>query len=142
MMDAKVISANLREKDQQEAINLGLNPVKGVFFSYRNGFLRRTVLLNDKPVAIFGVSGSPLGMVGYPYLITSKDVLNISPIKFSRIYKQQVEVMKNLYPYLENYVDASYEGACRMLSIAGFELTGPVSVNGSDFYRFHMKGNI
>jgi len=63
-----------------------------------------------------------LGQVGTPWLLTSDAVKNISPLKFTRIYQQEVGKMKRLFPVLENYVDAEYNGAIRLLKIVGFEL--------------------
>lgn len=138
--DVFSLADSLRENDKQEALKLSLDPVYGLMYSFKNGFYRRTAFIDGVPAAMWGVCGSPLGIFGMPYLITSTEVLKISPIQFSRVYKKEVEVMKNLYPYLENFVDASYSGAVRMLKIAGFELSEPVTINGSDFLRFSMKG--
>lgn len=140
--DVEILSESLREQDKLESLRMGFDPVVALEYSFTHGFLRRTALLDDKPVAMWGVCGTPLGIYGMPYLITGDGVLKVSPITFSRIYKKEVEVMKQLYPHLENFVDESYLGAVRMLKIAGFELSEPLKINGHNFLRFSMKGNI
>lgn len=137
---AKELAQNLRQGDRQEALGLGLVPEKAVFFSYRGGLWRRTALIDNQVAAMWGVAGCPMGLVGQPYLITSPVCEEILPIRFARIYKQEVSVMTKLFPILENYVDASYEGAVRMLRIAGFSLKGPCKVPPFDkeFYQFTM----
>lgn len=124
-----------------EALGLGLDPEKAVFFSYRGGLWRRTALINGRVAAMWGLAGTPMGLVGQPYLITSPVCQEISPIRFARVYREEVKTMKKLFPILENYVDASYEGAVRMLRIAGFELKGPRKVPPFDkeFYQFRMS---
>jgi hypothetical protein len=89
---------------------------------------------------MWGVAGISLGIKGMPYLITSPLSETISPIKFAKIYTSQVKEMKKLFPVLENYVDASYTGAVRMLSLAGFRLD-PVTINNNDFFKFSMVGD-
>ena len=136
----KELALNLRQADRQEALALGLDPAKATYFAYRSGLWRRTALIDNQVAAIWGVAGTPMGLIGQPFLITSPVCEAISPVKFARIYKQEVEVMKQLFPVLENYVDASYEGAVRMLRIAGFQLIGPDKVPPFNqyFYKFRM----
>ena len=45
--------------------------------------------------------------------------------------------MNSVFPVLENYVDAKYDEAVRLLKIVGFELT-PQKINGNDFYKYKM----
>lgn len=80
--------------------------------------------------------GSALGLVGQPYFLTGPSIEKINPMKFSRLYKQEVQEMQKIFPILENYVDATYLGAIRMLKIAGFRLSDPINVNGNYFRRF------
>ena len=138
---AKELSLTLRENDKLEAQAMGLNPVKGCFDVYRRAIWRMTGLIDGKVAAMWGIAGNPLGDVGQVYLITGTEVEKISPLRFARIYKEQVEVMKTIFPILENYVDARYEGAIRLLKIAGFELSGPFEIEPTKalFYKFRIQ---
>jgi len=127
----------LRQKDRQEAISLGLNPERGLYVAYRASAYRSTAIIDGQVAAVWGVAGPLLGFTGQPYLITGEAISLISPIKFAKIYINEVQKMKKLFPVLENYVDASYEGAVRMLKIAGFTFT-PIKLNNHDFFKFSM----
>lgn len=126
----------IRVGDRQEAISLGLDPEKALFYAYKHSLLRRTAFVDGEVAAMWGVSGTPLALVGQPFLITGLASELISPLRFARIYKRQAEEMSSLFPVLENYVDASYDGAVRLLEISGFTLSGPITFNGNEFYRF------
>lgn len=133
----KELSLSMRQSDRDELIKLGVNPHDGLSLSYEFSVIRKTALFEDKVVAMWGVFGTPTGMTGQPYLLTSPLIEDISVFKLARIYKNEVSQMKKLFPVLQNYVDASYTGAVRMLKIAGFILE-PVTLNGNEFYKFTM----
>ena len=130
---------NLREKDKKEATALGYKPYVAVIETYRKAFFKKTALIGDNVVAIWGVIGSPITAIGYPYLITSNYIYKISPLKFIRLYKQEVEEMKKYYSTLENYVDASYEEAIKALKLAGFTLTDRIDFNDHNFIKFSLR---
>src|ERR1700744_4390146 len=136
--DIKKLVENIRDKDRLEALALGFEPEEGLNYCYDYSVYRRTALVNGKVAAMWGIGGDLFGAVGRPYFVTSYDAEKISPIKFARIYKQEVEAMRTFFPMLENYVDASYAGAIRMLEIAGFDLDGLhyLGPDKSPFYRF------
>lgn len=133
---AEELTKSLRENDKLEAVRIGLDPETAVLHSYNYGLYRKTGLITGKVAAMWGVMGTPIGIIGCPYLITGSEVYRISPIRFAKIYMKELKIMKSLFPVLENYVDASYIGAVRMLSLAGFKLEGPVMLNNNSFYKF------
>jgi len=135
------IIETLRPEDRKEIEAIGLDVDKALFYTHRNAIWSRTGLVNDKPAAIWGVAGELLSSVGVPFLTTGIEVENISPLKFSRIYKKEVEDMKKLFSSLENYVESSYTGAVRMLKIAGFSLDEPIKVGSGNYQKFHMKAD-
>lgn len=139
-LHAKLLSEVLRKEDSLEAEALGIDPTKAAFFAYRNATYRYTAFVDNKIAAMWGVVGTPLAVTGQPYLLTTSAVENISPVKFARLYKEEVKKMSQLFPKLENYVDARYTKSIRMLKIAGFELSeimllGP---NKTPFNKFTL----
>lgn len=135
------LQSTLRVKDQAEARAMGLDPRKGLFYAYRNSLFRYTAKANGKVVAMWGVYGTPLANIGMPWLITGDNIYEASPLQFAREYKKQVQSIRHLFPVLENYVDANYPEAVRMLEIAGFTLTGPYKFGPNDslFLKFRME---
>ena len=141
MMDIKEIVKVLRKEDQQEADALGVNPEKALFGLYRYAVLRKTAFVDNQIAALWGVVGTPLGIVGRPYLITGQAVELVSPLTFARIYRKEVVKMQELFPVLEQYVDASYTGSVKMIQLAGFSLNGEINTgpNKTMFYKFTRK---
>lgn len=88
---------------------------------------------------MWGLHGELLGSTGHPYFLTGTESEKVSSIRFARLYKEEVQVMRTLFPILENYVDATYEHAVRLLKIAGFTLSPPVFVNGNPFLKFRLE---
>lgn len=130
------LQKSLRSEDRLELEALGLNPSHSIFSSYRKSILRKTCLVNGKVGAMWGVSGTPLSLTGQPYLITGEPVLEMSFLRFARIYKQEVLEMSRLFPLLENYVHSNYHGAVRLLKMSGFIISKPVYINGNMFRKF------
>lgn len=134
----RLLDQTIRPEDLEEAIRLGLDPKKSTFYAYRRAVYRKTALVNGKVAAMWGVIGTPLGNHGVPYLITGTEALKVSPMKFAKIYISELKTMNHLFPILQNYVDAQYKPAVRLLKIAGFTLEGPVMLNNFPFYKFTL----
>lgn len=128
----------LREEDKEEIRAAGGIPNKAVFDAYEKSILRKTLLIDNKVSAMWGVYGSFLGLTGIPYFLTGTEINKLHPIRFARIYKDEVQEMKKIFPVLENYVDARYKGAIRMLKIAGFTVSEPIKINRNDFCMFRL----
>lgn len=136
---AKELAKTLRIKDRIEAESMGLNPEQATFYAYRWALWKRTALVDGKVAAMWGLHGSLLGHSARPYLITGEAVNLVSPIKFARVYTKEVQIMKQMFPVLENYVDLKYEESVRMLRIAGFTIKEPELLNGHLFSKFEMR---
>jgi len=121
---------------------VGVDPVVALPKAYTDSVYCKTALIDEVPAAMFGLAGVILGNVGIPFLLTSTEVSRVSPLCFARVYKDQVDEMKQYFPYLENYVDANYTGAVKMLKIAGFSLDQPIKVGSGCYQRFYMETGI
>lgn len=135
------LGKSLRENDRKEAEALGLISHKAIHYSFKHAVMRRTCLIDNKVAAMWGVCGTFMGISGQPYLITSKVCEEVSPIKFTKIYIKEVQDMKKLFPILENYVLEEYKEAVRMLKIAKFSLSEPITINNNKFLKFSMRSN-
>ena len=132
---------NLRDEDQREADLMGLDPAESLLQATQYAVYKKSIFLDGEMRAMGGVAGNLFGSIGALYLLTSRKALELSPIKFFRIYKREVQIMSELFPTLTNYVDASYTGAVRMLSLAGFDLEGPFEYgpDKAPFIKFTLK---
>lgn len=130
----------LREADVREIRCLGVPVRRGVWLSYRLALLRRTALVDGEVAAMWGVGGTPLSRVGRPWMLTTPAVER-AVFTFVRKYRSEVQEMLGLFPALENYVDASYEGAIRLLRLGGFTVheATPMGAAGAPFCRFEAR---
>lgn len=110
----------LRPEDTRECVKQGCDPAKALQYCYDKALYKRTALIDDTVSAMWGVCGDVLTGRGIPYLLTGDIVIEISPIRFARIYESELSVMETIFSRLENYVDADYKSSIRMLRIAGF----------------------
>lgn len=134
------ISEKLRREDRAELLAIG-NPNRVLWRSYKRSFLTKTAFIDGKIVAIWGVGGTPMGMQGEPWLMTTPAINRVSPLAFAKLYQKEVLKMLKISPLLVNHVDSKYTKAIRLLDIVGFSLgePEPMGVNGELFIKFEMK---
>lgn len=122
--DVYALAANLRLGDRLEIASFGKDPRSALRLSYRNAILRRTAIVDGEIAAMWGLGGSMLDEIGYPWLLTARAIERI-PVSFLREGRREVARMLRLRRVLKGYVAASYHQACDFLERLGFEL-GPV----------------
>jgi hypothetical protein len=134
------LAFTMRREDAAEARALGIRPSMALRESYRQGVMRRVAIVGDRVAAMWGVCGTPLAGHGRPWLVTAWPCRDVSALAFARVYRAQALEMLRLFPLLENYVDARYTGAVRMLGLAGFSVSDPEPYGrrGMMFRRFEM----
>jgi hypothetical protein len=139
--DVAAMKNNLRTGDVQEVMSFGISPERALWQSYRKSMIRKTVLIDGQPAAMFGMAGVTMGETGVPFLLTTPLVEKVSPLRFARIFQEEVLKMLEVFPRLVNYVDSSYDKATRLLDIVGFTLSEPepYGVQGVKFQRFEMR---
>ena len=137
----RMLSQVMCEQDMREVEALGLSPQKALWRSYKGSICRETAFVNGQIAAMWGVSGNPMGLQGAPWLLTSNVSKTVSPVAFAFIYRRSVRGMLELFPTLENWVDASYTEAVRLLQIIGFELgePEPLGPKGALFRKYIMR---
>lgn len=129
----------IREGDRREIESYGFSHHKGLWRSFKGGLNNKTALIDGRVAACWGCGGVYMGDKGQPWLLTSYEVYKISPLKFARIYQREVKNMLKLFPRLENYVDAQYDAAVRLLDIVGFTLEEPQALGNGLYRRFWME---
>lgn len=118
------LGRTMREADADEAKALGGIPRYLLRASFRSSLYARTAFIGKEIAAMWGVNGDILGDVGRPWLVTAP-IIETKPIAFIREAKHELEAMLYLKPILENYVDARYHKAVRLLEVLGFHVDDP-----------------
>lgn len=138
---ARALIRTLRAPDRAEIMAAGLRPGRAVMDSLRGSVWSKAALIDGDVAALWGVGGSLLGGVGRPWFLTGAAFERVPALRFVRIYRAQVVSMLETFATLENFVDAAYTSAVRMLILAGFRLDdpSPYGPRGALFRRFEMR---
>lgn len=138
--DVYELSKNLRQKDKEELVAMGYRPRTAVYYSFKHAVYRKTAFVDGRIAAMWGVCGCPLGIVGQPYLLTTKKFERPGALEITRLYKKEVSVMHQIFPVLENYVDYNYDDALRLLRLVGFTIhrPQPLGPRNNMFCRYTM----
>ena len=137
--DVNALRANLREEDLAECLGFGVSIQKALWISYKGSLVRKTAYVDGELAACWGVGGVFLGRVGNPWLLTTPAAKNISPLRFARIYQMEVMAMLKMFSRLENFVDARYDAAIRLLEIIGFTVEEPEKLGNGVYRRFWIE---
>ncbi len=135
------LKANLRPEDAAEILRFGVTIQKALWYSYKHSLIRKSALIDGEVVACWGIHGTFMGNTGQPWLMTTPGVKKVSPLKFARIYQQEVMEMLKLFPRLVNYVDSEYASAIRLLEIIGFTVEEPqkMGTEGGLYRKFRLE---
>ena len=138
--DSVTLASSLRDEDRREIESAGINPVAGVDMSYTGGLGNMAAWLDGDLVACWGCGGVYMGSVGRPWFLTTPTIKRLPPTLVARIYRHEVEKMQQLFPRLENWVDATYASAVRLLKMTGFTVDAPVAIGHGMYSRFWREG--
>lgn len=96
--------------------------------------------IGGKVAFIGGVSPANLGGRRVPWMIGSY-VLDVNPAVFLRYCREKMPLVKDAYPWLENYVDERATTTVRWLKWLGFTVEDPVpyGILSRPFHRFWLK---
>lgn len=129
---------NQRQRDIDIANRMGILPHQALWRLYKKSIIRKTVLVNEKVIAIFGVNGAFLGKKANPWFVASPYVDDY-PIKLGFRYRSEIKNMLKLFHILEDLVPIEDEKTINLLKILGFKFSGPESYKGIDFVRATLE---
>lgn len=135
------LGGNLCPTDKREIEAYGFPTNKALWRSFKGSIMRRSALIDGKVAAVWGTGGVPMSGVGQPWLHISDAANEVSPLRFARIYQDEVYQMLAVFPRLVNFVDSTYDRALRLLDIIGFRIypPEPLGNHGALFCKFEME---
>jgi hypothetical protein len=105
----------------ETAERLGMKPGKALWRSYKQSLICKTIFINGKIAAIFGLGGVMMGDTGLPWLVMTPEVDN-HPFRVAFRYRKELEKMQAMFPVLQDFVDEANTKAVRMLELMGFTI--------------------
>ncbi len=140
--DAVALARCLREADRQElaASHRGQNPAACLEHFIRISVCCICGIYREEIIALAGIyAPSFLGAGACVWLLTGRSIVRV-PISFVRYAKHQLAIWLNLYPQLENSVDARYHAARKLIACLGGIFTARRSVyDGKLFLHFIFR---
>lgn len=133
------LSNTIRDDDRREILKYGISVNEGLSNSLKKSVYAKSLIIDGRLMAVWGVCGRLLGSVGIPWLITSKYCDDASARKLVKIYKSQVFEELKLFNCLTNCVDKEYTKAIKLLKLSGATMLDEILINGNVFIRFEFN---
>lgn len=135
----------LREADRIEVLRShGKLPEEVLVAALRRSRYALTALVDDAPVAMFGVAPSGLiSTTGVIWLLAT-DESEKHWMRFGKISRDAVEFFRTQFSVIENFVDAENETSINWLQWLGFTLDpdpAPFGVAQMPFYHFEWRAS-
>lgn len=119
--DIREMARVMHPRSIETAEKAGIAPHKALWRSWKESIYCKSVFLNGKIAAIFGIGGVLFGEIGSPWLILTPEVEEY-PMRVAFAYKQELKKMQTMFPLLEDWVDETHDKAIRMLKLMGFRI--------------------
>lgn len=138
------IAGRMRAPDAAEAWAAArMSPYDALVHSMQASRDPMTGLADRRPVCMFGIAQvTPLSDWGVPWMLATDEIEDHARVLVlgSRRYMQ---VARERYARLENYVDARNVKAVKWLGWLGFEVdpAAPFGIEGLPFHRFHWEAS-
>ena len=139
--DVEALAETIRETDRREILaTSGSLPLDAITRAVEQSDRVWCGVLNGEVMFVGGVSPANLGNRRAPWMIGSQ-VLDLNPAVFLRYCREKMPLVKEAFPYLENYVDERATDTVRWLKWLGFTVEPPVpyGVLRRPFHRFWYK---
>jgi hypothetical protein len=127
------LAANLRVEDEKEILAMGQRPFKSIWRSYRHSKVARSVFIEDKIGAMWGICGNILG-IGTIWMLTTQQ-MERGPAAFIREVRNEVAEMLEYYPMLCADIHNDYVRAWKMFKLVGFEIAEPKPSPNGELWR-------
>jgi hypothetical protein len=107
-----VIKHSVSEDIQQIGVSKNVDKLaqKMLWKYWNNSLFRKTAYVNDEIAAIWGCSGSFVGLIGAVWLVTNSQITLVPFDEFRRIARAEIREMLKVYTVLENPAKKRYIG--------------------------------
>jgi len=139
--DVRHVAANLRGEDYLEVSLVQEDPPDiACVKAMTNSKWCKCMLMDGKPVVIFGVFDSGQAKIGAPWMVSTDDIIKIKK-QFVRASVREVQLMNDDFPLLCNMVHRDNLVSQAWLRWLGFTILSDPTGPGEQFYGF-FKGAV
>lgn len=136
--DVAPLALTMRAEDRAEVwASQHLTPAEALEASLRHSVMAFTFEIIGMPAAMFGlIPGSIIGGRACVWLLTGEACDRI-PVTFLKLSRKMISRFLELYPVMENWIDARYERAVKWARLCGAEVedAAPWGAEGLPFHH-------
>ncbi len=139
--DIKSMKGKLRKQDIIEIEKMtGRDPYQVLVHSYRKSEVAYVGLIDGEIACAWGVSHESILADAAHIWLLSTPVMERAPVPVARRTRKELKKILNIYPCLENYVDAEYTMCVKWLKWLGFTVEKPekLGVANGMFSHFYI----
>lgn len=123
---AELLDIGLRAEDAEEIYAYGGTPEQMLYESLHNSTLAWSIMDDGHCIGMFGVGAkNTLSLTGIPWLLGSDGIKKVW-LQFLKQCRFYLDIMNDIYPVLENWVDAKYETSLKWARWLGFTVDDPM----------------
>lgn len=130
----RIMATTMQPESAYIAERAGINPLKALWYNYRNSIICKSVFLNGNLCAIFGISGVMLSEIGRPWICMTPETQK-HPFRVAFRFRQELKKMLNIFPILEDYIEETNENGIRFLELMNFHVSKNSTKIGNIIYR-------
>jgi hypothetical protein len=127
-----MIARQMSEGDCARFIGLGRDPRRVIRGFFRQSSYRRAALLNDEPIAIWGLTGSLMSSTGLLWLRLTEEAKKI-PLRVVKECRLELAAMMEMRHEIVCYLHHDDTAAIRFARFFGFEVGEPAMLDGIGF---------
>jgi hypothetical protein len=127
-----MIARQMSESDCARFIGLGRDPRRVIRGFFRQSSYRRTALLDDEPIALWGVTGSLMSPAGLFWLQLSRAAKKF-PLRVVKEGRTELARIMEMRHEIVCYLHHDDTVAMRFAKFFGFEIAEPAMIEGIGF---------
>ncbi len=133
------MAETMQSESAERAMRFGTTPLKALWSNYRRSIICKSLFINGKLAAIFGISGIVFSEVGTPWICMTPETEQY-PMRVAFRFKKELEQMSKMFPVLEDYLDENNEKGIRFMQLMGFNVSkNTIEVNGMKFRKAERR---
>lgn len=130
----KIMATAMLPENKDIAYRAKTNPLKALWYNYRNSIICKSVFVNGNLCAIFGIAGVILGEIGRPWICMTPETQD-HPFRVAFRFRRELKKMLDMFPILEDYIEETNKKGIRFLELMDFQIDKNPTPIGDIVYR-------
>ena len=138
-MDLRAMSEAMTAESKDIAERFGIKPLRALWHNYRRSLMCRSVFIDNKICAIFGLGGMVFCDTGTPWICMTPETKQY-PMRVAFAFKQELKKMLEMFPILEDYIEETRDKEIRFMELMDFTVNkNVIKLNGINFRKLERR---